>query len=424
MLRREKVMDVAFYQRQGLSQRGIAERLGIHRKTVKRSLENRGEYKPYDTSNRHALLVPHRDRILAWLEEDDYSGSWMHDRLVAQGYTGSLRTLQRFLRREGKKLLRKAFLPFETEPGRQAQVDFGEFALLDGEGRKVGRVYLFLMVLGYSRKKYAEILLRPDLTSFLDAHRRAFEFFGGVPSEILYDCMKNVVIRLGGGEPKWNDTFFSFAGHYGFAPRLCPPYASWVKGKVERPIRFIREGFWRGYRFVALPEANRDLLAWLLGKEQMIHGTTHQTIAERFEGERASLGPLPPTAFDTSDRFFRMVGKDCCVHFGCNRYMLPHRAVGRKVILRVKDGVIRAYDGPELLTAYEIRAGKGHLVAHPHLIEALRKDQEQLRMKYRRPTGGHKGAARTIGLVGTPWQVAVQKRDIGVYTALAGGSHE
>lgn len=417
-------MDVAYCRRRGLSQRGIADRLGIHRNTVKKYIESGGVPKPYDTSNREGLLVPHREQIKVWLEDDDYSATWMHDRLVAQGYRGSLRTLQRFLRREGRKLLRKAYLPFETEPGRQAQVDFGELAILDERGRKVGKVYLFLMVLGYSRKKFAEILLRPDLTSFLDAHRRAFEYFGGAPSEILYDCMKNVVVRLRGGEPKWNETFFSFAGHYGFAPRLCPPYASWVKGKVERPIHFIREGFWRGYRFLGLPEANRDLQAWLLSKEQVLHGTTHQTIAERFEAERGSLGPLPATPFDTSDRFFRTVGKDCCVHFGCNRYMLPHRAVGKKVILRVKDGTLRAYDGLELLTAYRIPEGKGHLVAHPHLIEALRRDQEQLRMKYRRPTGSHKGAARTIGLVSTPWQVAVQKRDIGVYNALLGGGHE
>jgi len=107
---------------------------------------------------------------------------------------------------------------------------------------------------------YREVVRRPDLPSFLEAHQRAFHFFGGVPTEILYDCMKNVVTRLRGAEPKWNDTFFSFALHEGFAPRLCPPYASWVKGKVERPIRLIREGFWRGYDFRGVHEANRDLL--------------------------------------------------------------------------------------------------------------------------------------------------------------------
>jgi len=422
MLQREEAMEIMVLNRQGLSRRRIAKRLGIHRRTVDRYLANGGERKPYDTRLRQSCLVPHRERILAWMEEDAYSAVWMHDRLLPMGYRGSLRTVQRFVRREGKKLSCKAFLRFETEPGRQAQVDFGELAIVDESGCKADKVYLFLMVLGYSRKRYAELLWRPDLPSFLEAHQRAFGFFGGVPTEILYDCMKNVVTRLGGREPRWNETFFSFALHEGFAPRLCPPYASWVKGKVERPIRFIREGFWRGYAFRSVAEANQDLLEWLVAKEQVIHGTTHERIHERFERERGLLGELPQTVFDTSARFFRTVGKDCCIPYGCNRYMVPHWAVGREVIVRVRDGILRVFDGPELLVSYPVHEGRGHLVAHPHLVEALKNDREQIRMKYRKPLHRSKGAARTIGLFDElAWQVMVPKRDLGEYAVLLGG---
>ena len=424
MIRREVVMEVMYLHRQGLRKRAISRRLGIHRDTVSRYLAGGGEQKPYDTSGRQTLLEPFRDRIRAWLEEDDYRATWMYDRLVAMGYEGGLRSVQRFVREERGGLVRKAFLSFETEPGLQAQVDFGEFAVLDPEGNKLLSLYLFLMVLGYSRRRYAEFLVRPDLPSFLDAHRRAFEFFGGVPSEILYDCMKNVVTRVNGSDPKWNDVFFSFSRHYGFAPRLCPPYASWVKGKVERPIRFIREGFWRGYRFENLFDANRDVGEWLWGKEKLVHGTTHQTVAERFEGEQGFLGPLPPVPFDNSARYFRTVHKDCCVYFGCNRYMLPHRMVRRKVVLRVKDGILRVFGGPELLVTYRIPEGKGHLVADERFVRALREDSEQNRMKYRKPPRRRKGAARTIGLLGPRYRIPVQSRDIGEYAALTGGCHE
>ena len=415
-------MEIMVLNRQGLSRRKIAKRLGIHRRTVDRYLASGGERKGYDTKLRQSRLVPYRERLLAWMEEDAYSAVWMHDRLLPMGYRGSLRTVQRFVQGEGKKLSRKAFLRFETEPGRQAQVDFGELAVVDENGSKVDTLYLFLMVLGYSRKRYAELLWRPDLPSFLEAHQRAFGFFEGVPTEILYDCMKNVVTRLGGAEPKWNETFFSFALHEGFAPRLCPPFASWVKGKVERPIRFIREGFWRGYRFRNLDEANQDLLDWLVAKEQGIHGTTHERIDERFERERRLLGELPQTVFDTSARFFRTVGKDCCISYGCNRYMMPHRAVGREVIVRVKEGILRVLDGPELLVTYPVHEGKGHLVAHPHLVQALKNDREQIRMKYHKPLHRGKGAARTIGLFDElAWQVMVPKRDLGEYAALLEG---
>ena len=424
MVTREVRMDIVALHRQGLSNRQIAKRLGIHRLTVSRYLERDGQPPPASALRRESAVEAFTDRIKAWMEEDDYHATWMYQRLKVLGFTGGVRAVQRFVRGVRDRLVRKAFLRFETEPGQQAQVDFAELAVVDETGEVVAKFHMFLMVLGFSRKRYAELLLRPDLTNFLEAHQRAFRFFGGVPSEILYDCMKTVVIRRRGKAPQWNEGFLSFAEHTGFSPRLCPPYASWVKGKVERPIRFIREGFWRGYRCASLSSGNRDLLAWLIEQESRIHGTTCQTIAERFETERAHLGPLPRTDFDTSARHFRGVGKDCIVRFDRNRYMVPHRAVCKKVLVRVKDGLLRVFDGAELLVAYTIPEGHGHLVADPALVRALRDDPEQNRMKYRRPPEGRKGKARTLGLIRTPFTVAVQYRPIAEYLAAAGVGHE
>jgi transposase len=424
MVIREVRMDIVMLQRQGLSKRQIAGRLRIHRNTVSRYLEHGGERPPTPATRRGSTLGEFAERIKAWMEEDDYHATWMHPRLRALGFGGGVRAVQRFVRGVRDRLVRKAFLRFETEPGQQAQVDFADLAVVDDTGETIARYHMFLMVLGFSRKRYAELLLRPDLTSFMEAHQRAFRFFGGVPMEILYDCMKTVVTRVRGHEPQWNEGFHSFAEHTGFAPRLCPPYASWVKGKVERPIKFIREGFWRGYRCASLNSGNRDLLTWLLEQESRIHGTTCQSIAERFETERGHLGPLPRSDFDTSARYFRNVGKDCIVRFDRNRYMVPHRAVCKKLLVRVKDGLLRVFDNAELLVAYLIPEGHGHLVADPELVRALKEDPEQNRMKYRRPPEGHKGKARTIGPIKTPWAVAVQARPIADYLAAAGVCHE
>lgn len=425
MIRREKMMEVmVMFHREHRSKRYIARKLGISRETVSKILARGGEFKPYDTSSRNSSIEPFMEKIRDWVD-DNYEATRMYNLLAGMGYEGGLRTVQRCVRDVRGGMVRKAYLAFETEPGRQAQVDYGEFAVLDAEGNKVVTLYLFLMVLGYSRKRYAEFQVQPDLPSFLEAHIRGFEYFGGTPAEILYDNMKNVVSRVRGGEPRWNDTFFSFALHYGFAPRLCPPYASWVKGKVERPIKFIREGFWRGYQFTDLATANRDLKQWLLANEQKIQGTTCQTISERFEAERAALGALPPAGFDTSARYSRCVHKDCCVRFGYNRYMMPHRLVGKQVLLRVRDGILRAFDGAEMLVTYRIPEGRGHLIADERFKKALKEDPEQNRMKYRRPEYRGKGAARTIGLVDVEYHVPVQRRDIGVYDAMAGGGcHE
>ena len=223
-------MDIVMLDRQGLSKRQIAKRLGIHRGTVSRYLERGGQPPPPPASRRGSVLGAFADRIKAWMEEDDYHATWMHQRLKVLGFEGGLRAVQRFVRGVRDRLVRKAFLRFETEPGQQAQVDFAELAVVDEGGETVAKYHMFLMVLGFSRKRYAELLLRPDLTNFMEAHQRAFRFFGGVPAEILYDCMKTGVIRRRGQEPPGKQVFLSFAEHTGFAPRLCPPYASWVKG--------------------------------------------------------------------------------------------------------------------------------------------------------------------------------------------------
>lgn len=111
----------------------------------------------------------------------------------------------------------------------RAQVDFGEFQVENADG-SILTLYLFSMILGYSRKLYGELIDRCDLPSFLDCHIRAFEYFGGVPDEILYDRMKNVYIGKLAGRKKFNSTLLGFALHYGFKPEVTPSYAAWVKG--------------------------------------------------------------------------------------------------------------------------------------------------------------------------------------------------
>ena len=196
-------------------------------------------------------------------------------------------------------------------------MDFGEFQVekADGSSKKL---YLFSMILGYSRKMYAEFIERCDLPTFLDCHIRAFDYFEGVPGQILYDRMKNVYIGKIAGKRKFNDTLVGFALHYGFKPEVAPSYAAWVKGKIERPYSFIREGFWRGYGYISLESANRALISWLKKKDERIHGTTHEVVSHRFSKEHPHLGRLPRCAFDTSYRVYRKVHKDCTVRFEGN----------------------------------------------------------------------------------------------------------
>ena len=178
-------------------------------------------------------------------------------------------------------------------------MDFGEFQVENAD-RMIRKLYLFSMILGYSRKIYSELIDRCDLPTFLDCHIHAFDYFGGVTEEILYDRMKNVFIGKDSRQEQIQRHPYRICVALGFKPEVAPAYAAWVKGKVERLYHFIREGFLRGYVFICRETANRELLEWLQLKDERIHGTTHEVVSYRFERERPHLQVLLPQAFDTS----------------------------------------------------------------------------------------------------------------------------
>ena len=413
-------MDLMFLQRKGLSQRQIAKKLGLSRNTVKKYIENQGYPEEQKYKKRKSLLDPFHDNISFWLNEDlEYTATWIYDRLCNMGFTGSYEIVKRKVQKIKAEKQRIAYMRFETEPGFQAQVDFGAFQVENADG-SIWSLYLFSMILGYSRKIYGELIDRCDLPSFLDCHIHAFEYFGGVPEEILYDRMKNVYIGKVAGKKKFNSTLLGFALHYGFKPEVTPAYAAWVKGKVERPYNFIREGFWRGYGFICLSSANRDLIRWLEKKDERVHGTTHEVVSLRFARERPHLNVLPPTAFDTSYRVYRNVYKDCTVRFECNSYVVAHTLVGKKLLLRVKNKDMRIFNDDLLVVRYQIPEGKGHLVQDKRFYKALRKDKEMNARKYSHAKL-HKGRAKsTISPLKALYDMDVEVRSTHIYDTASG----
>jgi hypothetical protein len=286
-------------------------------------------------------------------------------------------------------------------------------------GERTSRVYLFVLVLGFSRAMYAELFSRCGLESFLDGHIRSFQYLGGIPAEILYDNMKNVVIRRSAGRVEFNVEFLHFAHHYRFQPVACPPYSPWVKGKVERPMHYIRERFWRGYRFDTLERANRDLLSWLNETaNERLHGTHRRPVRVRWQEELAHLGARPGVEYDTSLKVVRKVYADCQVSYNNNRYVVPHHVVGKKILLKIKAGVIRCYDDDELLATYQESQDKGRTLGQPGLYERLLQDIAQRRRKYR--AGKGKGKA-TRGLSTDSLYPQVEYRCLAEYDRIAQG---
>jgi len=414
-------LDIQLLHRRGFSQREIAGKLGISRNTVAKYIKNPDQAVAGPSySKRRSLLDAYENNIKAWVDDDfEYKATWIYDQLVKMGFAGSYEIVKRRVKQFKDKHQQTAYIRFETEPGYQAQVDFGEFQV-EGANGEIEKYYLFAMILGYSRKIYAEFIEKCDLPTFLDCHIRAFHYFGGVPEEILYDRMKNVYIGKLAGKEKFNDTLTSFALHYGFRPKVAPAYAAWVKGKVERPYHFIREGFWRGYGFVCRETANKDLHVWLAKKDQRIHGTTHEMVEKRFCREAPHLNALPVVAFDTSWRVYRKVYKDCTLRFECNSYVVPHTLVGKQVILRVKDNQMRIFYKDRLIVVYEIPGGKGQLVQDRRFYEQLKRDRQLNERKYGKRSKAKARAKKTISPKKPFYDMDVVIRPMDVYDHIAG----
>lgn len=417
MITREVFMDVRVMHRNGLSIRRIARMTGLHRLTVKRHVESDSFPEYHRTKKRKSILDPYVQIIEEYLDQDDYQATWIFDRLARMGYPGSYSRVKNLVHCLKGEKQRIAYLRFETEPGFQAQVDWGDFQIAEPDGT-VHTVYAFIMVLGFSRALYVEFVERRTLESFMDCHMHAFDYLGGCPQEILYDNMKHVVVGREQGKPTFNVEFFHFSHHYGFCPRLCPPYAPWVKGKAERPIHYLRERFWRGYSYVFLERANEDVREWFTETaNRRIHGTYGQPVEKRWEQEKALLGSLPPVPYDTSLKIFRPVYKECQLSYNGNRYLVPHELVGKKVMLKIKGKIIRIYHDHDLVATYEEPEEKHTLVGDPAIYQRLAADKEQIRRKY----GRQKGRA-TRGLTTASLFPEVAIRSLAEYERFAGGA--
>lgn len=416
MISVEVCMDILSLHRQGMSNRVIAKKLGIHRNTVKKYIE-KGGLPAYKENNRQtSILDPYRQLIDDYLAEDTYQATWLYDRLHNMGYSGSYKTVQTYVRSVKERRTRLAFSRFESEPGWQAQVDWGDFQIDNHDGSTT-TLYVFLMVLGYSRTMYLEFVEKCTLEAFLDCHKKAFAYLQGIPGEILYDNMKHVVVGRAGGRPVFNTEFIHFAQHYSTTPKACPPYSPWVKGKVERPMDYVRQRFWRGYVYTDLQKLNRDAAKWLgTVANRRRHGTHGELINDRWQKEIPLLTPLPRSEYDTAIKVTRKVYKDCQLSYNGNRYIVPYRMVGKKVMLKIKNGSIRIYDDQDLLVTYQEPKEKHQIIGNRLFYEQLKRDQQLNARKY----GKSKGKA-TRGLTTGSLFPQVAQRPLVEYERIAEG---
>ncbi len=266
---------------------------------------------------------------------------------------------------------------YETDPGEQAQVDWGHFGFIEHNGRR-HRLYAFVMTLGWSRASYLEFTVSADAAWWLRCHVHAFEYFGGLPKVVLHDNLKTAVLsRDADGTIHWNARYLDFAGYYGFSPKACQPYRAQTKGKVESGVRYVRINFWPGLRFLDLTDLNRQARDWLdLTANVRIHGTTGEVPFARLALEQ--LQPmLGKPVYDTSLVSFRRASKDCFVSYDGNYYSVPSEYVRKTLKLKESESgqllVLNAQD--EIVAEHRLVSGHNQRIAVPAHYANIGKDK-------------------------------------------------
>jgi transposase len=307
--------------------------------------------------------------------------SVLHQRLQReQGLQASWATLYRYVRqhwpeRLGQSAASRATIRLDDPPpGDEAQVDFfyvGRWQ--DRDAGKERRLYAFLMTLSHSRHTFLYPVLGEDSVAWLAAHVAAFTFFGGVPRRLVPDNLTAGIIKPDRYDPRLNRAYGELTRYYGCVvdpSRVAHPKD---KPKVERPVDYARESFFRGRDFPDLLQMRQDAVGWCRDiAGQRVHGTTRERPLVAFHArEQAALLPLPLRPWELVTWTTGKVHPDCHVQIGGVRYSVPYRYIGQQVDLRLGERTVGIYLGAELL-ALHVRGTAGRVTQPDHYPEAGR----------------------------------------------------
>jgi transposase len=372
MLRREDVMVIQALAKRGLYLCAIATQVGVHPRTVRRALARGGAPAPRP-SRRGSRLDPYRADIDRLLAEDVWNAVVIFRELQAKGYTGRLSILRDYIRPKRALRVRRATVRFETPPGRQLQSDWAEQRTQIAGQETV--VHFIVNTLGFSRRFHFWCTDREDAEHTYDGLIRSFEWFGGVPAEVLVDNQKAAVLaHPRGGPARFHPRFVDLAGHYGFVPRACQPARAQTKGKDERMVGYVKHHFFVRYRaFESWAHLNQLAEQWLRDEaDQRCHGTVQEVVATRFAGEASTLHPLPSSRYDTAYREIRQVSWDAYIDVRGGRYSVPAQLAGRSVQIRLTlAGELAIYDGERLVANHRVASGEPGWVTIPAHHAAL-----------------------------------------------------
>src|SRR5579859_52716 len=356
--------------------RRIAKELGCSHMTVRRYVAE-GGWVAYRGRGRPRALSGHEEWLSDCFRRHAGNADVVRQELEREkGIRLSLRTVEREVAplRRALEAEARAAVRFETHPGKQLQIDFGERrVMISGVSTKV---FLFVATLGYSRRLHVRPFTNERQESWFAGIESAFRHFGGVPEEVLFDNDRGLVSHHDRStrEVEFNARFRAFARHWGFRPRACAPFRARTKGKDERGVGYVKKNAIAGRCFESWSALEAHLDEWTRDiADNRVHGTTGEMPIARFlRAEAAVLRPIagvPP--FEAARELVRKVGADCAIEVDSNAYSVPWRLIGESVRVVIAGKMVRVSHGGCEVAVHERRTGRFERVTNPAHFEGV-----------------------------------------------------
>jgi transposase len=367
----------------GESISAIARSLNLSRNTVKKYLHVEAEPTYQRSAQPKPQLGPFSARLDQWLVVDAAlpkaqrrTARRLFEGLQAEGYAGAYDSVQRHVKTwkaavSMRGTVTQAFVPLSFASGEVGQFDWSyEHVVLGGVTQTIKLAHFRLT---HSRAMFVVAYPRETQEMVMDAHDRAFAFFGGVPQKMVYDNLKTVVDAVFTGKARqFNRRFLALANHYLFEPVACTPASGWEKGQVENQVGNIREWlFTPTPRFADFAELN----VWLERRCRELLERTHPdkqgTIAEAWAAERPTLRPVS-VPFDGYVEQPLRVSSTCLITVDRNRYSVPAEWAGKVVSVRISATHIRVAAEGQSVAQHERVFGRDQLACQPwHYVPIL-----------------------------------------------------
>ena len=347
----------------GKSQRKISKELKIHRNTVNRILGaiSLGKNNP-DPIQKNKILDQYKEDIEYYLSIG-YSGKQIYQKLVSKDVNISYQSVARYL--NGYKSKGEVYVPLNMPPGEEAQVDFGYFGLFVKNGKSV-KVWCFNMVLSHSRYAYYCLVTNQSVSTFINCHIKAFEYFGGVPATVKLDNLRAGVLKVDLYEPIFQHQYSEFLSYYGSSGVTARPRRGQDKGKVESGVKYVKGNFLKVIEHNDFYKLEKELQSWNTSIcNKRLHGTTRKIPMDVFNNiERAELLQLPSERYEILHIEYRKVNSLAHINFRYNYYSVPYEFAKEEIRIESNGSLLRVYKGSEQIALHQISDSEGNYITN------------------------------------------------------------